>query len=1814
MKKRIISLLLAVCMVLSLVPTMVFAVPVDLSGDINGDGVVNVNDAREIQKYLVGLTEFDESQIALVDNNGDGKQNIFDCTNILKYISGLDVSSGGVQQTGKTPPTITSIAGSGDTLKVNATSNYFPAVSTTAEVSDTSPNETVLRYVTVTYFVDSTKDVLDLQWTLSYDPAYLTFISMEYDTSSILNLMPVLRDEYYYNVTSDGDTNKIKANATDLDLYKFSDEECVSFVTATFRVDNPGETEVNLFVECLTLSDGTTEETAVNSGVVNEEITHPNRFTAAYGMTDLSGHICMDFNKDHNCDYYGCRGRLGFCDYNNYAFKCDYCGATISVDNIEDNKYTYACESIDSQYFYSQHDLGATYTPESTTFKVWAPTASAVILNLYASGSADESREKGVEDKHGSYEMTYDETSGVWSTFVEGDFKNVYYTYTITAKSVGSNTVTTKETQDIYSVATGINGNRSMVCDLDSTDPEGWENDDHVLFDESTDSVVWEIHIKDFSYDPDSGVSEKYRGKYLAFTETGTTLKGNGKVSTGIDYLKELGVTTVQINPFFDFASINEAGADTQFNWGYDPQHFNVPEGSYSSNPYDGNVRINECKSMIKALHDAGISVVMDVDYTHTYLSNCFQATVPDYYYRMTNTGAFSNSSGNYNECATERAMYREFVIQSLLYWVNEYHVDGFNFNSMALMDVETMNLIREALDGVDPRITTWGEGWAGGDSYHPTYTCTGEKYYPATQANAAKLNDRIALYNDVIRDGIKGFVQGATASAPDIRYGVRANSFGRYKWLSSAPSQCVSYASNHDNATLYDKILGATWLAPYGVRESTAVKMNKLGGAIVYTSQGIQLMLAGEEMCRSKDGDTNSYKSAATLNMIKWQNVVDYADVVSYYKGLGEIRSRFTPLTCADDSYSDAYIFNGNMTDDSKQIAFTITNDTLGEWNKMAVIYNSDSVPAEITLKDTSVTEWVVIANGDSAGLEKLDKVSGSTFTVPAYTALIAVDEIGFETAGIDDNTGKVTVNYLYEDGETKLTDSVVLTGTIGTGYQTVSSPEISGKYLLKEVIGNTYGKFDQDDAVVNYIYKNIPIVVVGEGSGNWLYGEKDNIYSEVNRMTAVSPLVYEITYTEIAQGDYECNFYIVGKQEYVSEDGTKVIVPYASADVKLRLDLTDYDFETKEDADITVTVTPHHYHDFSDDWATDDTYHWHECLNEDCNETRDKAKHTGGEATCTEKAVCQICYKEYGKFATDNHTGEKVWTTTETQHKQYWNCCDVVVVDTEDHTWVSGVCSKCDYTCAHKDEDKDHECDICGENVGVHADKNSDHNCDYCGEQMTTCKDENPKDHKCDICRETLSDHAYDWQSENGQYWQKCSYCGDETEKKDIPTITISGEDVVCKTQDYRFVITVPEGVKNVTWGYDFERMGTSNIEPTIEDGEMVGILQSDYYADDENGVGITVMAETADGFVFAERKSVVINSEHDDTDKDHLCDICGETLSDHTYDWQSENGQYWQECGYCGDETEKKDIPEIIINAPDTVCRTQNCEISATLPTDITDAVLSVEFAYFGGAVYLTVENGMLSYIVEASNYPDDENSFNIVIYATTADGFPFEVSKIVQIQDKHAGGKADCSNKPVCDTCGEEYGEVDSTNHNLEHIPAKAATVTENGNTEYWHCKDCDKCFADENGKNEIGLSDTVIAKLPPEIIKGAGQSVTEGEKKVLSFTSNAAYSDFIRVEIDGITLDSENYTVAEGSTVVTLKADYVAKLSVGKHTIGVVSENGTAETTFTVNAKTVNNPDTGDNSHMVLWIALALVSGSAMLGATVAGKKKKSSAR
>ena len=747
--------------------------------------------------------------------------------------------------------------------------------------------------------------------------------------------------------------------------------------------------------------------------------------------------------------------------------------------------YSAANEALDAEYTYDG-ELGALYSPEKTVFKVWSPTATEVTLNRYATGSAYEEGAKKLGEVKMEMLMDGDKRTGVWTATVEGDIVNTYYTYSITSTHPYSGEVQTAETQDVYSQATGVNGKRSMVVDLDKTDPAGWENDKHILLDQNTDSYVWELHVKDFSWDANSGVSEQNRGKFLAFTETGTTLGGEGTVATCIDYLKQLGVTTVQLNPFYDFQSINERGEADQFNWGYDPQNYNVPEGSYSSDPYDGNVRINECKQMIQALHNAGIAVVMDVVYNHTYScdkdDSCFQASVPDYYYRLNKDGTFSNGSGCGNEVATERAMARKYIIDSCRYWVDEYHVDGFRFDLMGLMDVETMNLIRDNLDEVDPRITTWGEGWTGGTSNYPSKTCTGANFKQATQTNASSLNERMAFFNDKIRDGIKGsvfdihdqgFISGNAQNAKHIYHGVRANSNASNGWKALAPSQTVTYADCHDNATLYDQIVASNDFGSYGEKYPTALAMNKLAAAIQFTSQGVLFNLAGQEFARTKYGDTNSYKSAASINQITWNNLADYGELVSYYKGLAQIRKHFSPFTEATKKYDAAYIFNTtSFSNPSNMISFTVENDTPGEWHKVAVLYNSFATPTNLTLKDTSVTDWVIIANDKEAGVTKLSEVSGSKIRVGGYSAVIAVDKESFEATAIDiPEQGTVTVNYLYADG-TELADSVTLKGEVGTGYKTSSLAAIPNTYVLDRAEGEETGVFASAPKTVNYYF----------------------------------------------------------------------------------------------------------------------------------------------------------------------------------------------------------------------------------------------------------------------------------------------------------------------------------------------------------------------------------------------------------------------------------------------------------------------------------------------------------------------------------------------------------------------------------------------------------------------------------------------------------------------------------------------------------------------------------------------------------------------
>ena len=775
-----------------------------------------------------------------------------------------------------------------------------------------------------------------------------------------------------------------------------------------------------------------------------------------------------------------------------------------------------AVEAIDKDYAYNGNDLGATYSPEKTVFKVWSPTATEVTLNRYATGSDSEPGAAKLGTVAMEQLMEGNKWTGVWTATVNGDLVNTYYTYTITSAHPYGGELQTAETQDVYSVATGVNGKRSMICDLSNTDPEGWDSDRHVLNDAQSECTVWEVHVKDFSWDEASGVSDANRGKYLAFTETGTTLNNNGKFATMIDYLKDLGINTVQINPFYDFGSVDEAGVADQFNWGYDPVNYNVPEGSYSSNPYDGNVRIKECKQMIQALHNAGFSVVMDVVYNHTYSNHKdyspFQGTVPDYYFRKYYDSAndmdmFSNGSGCGNDVATERAMVNKYIVESCRYWVDEFHVDGFRFDLMGLMDVGVMNDIRNNLDEVDPRISIWGEGWT--LTTHSAATdFKGEKAYLAVQKNASKVSSRVGFFNDAVRDGMKGSVFHADETGfisgnadlnciKSVKAAVYGNSYASYKsgWTSVAPEQSVNYAACHDNHTLYDRLtnslthVGVKSGDPvYAERNEQALEANRFAAAIIYTAQGIPFILAGEEFARTKYGNENSYNAPAELNKLDWTRAVLYSDLVSYYKGLMNIRKNFTPLTAATKDYQSKIKFTNTFSNQSTIITYCITNDQPDEWNKMLVIHNGSARQQTVTLAstfDTAITdsfEWVVLAKGDRAGLTPLENVTGRKFTVPANSTLIAVDKTGFDTAAITDPVkGSVTIQSVDMNGN-KLANvnDIHLYGEVGKSYQTIPSAAVSEAYLLDHVDGQLMGTYTESPVTVKYVYRDAARVEV--------------------------------------------------------------------------------------------------------------------------------------------------------------------------------------------------------------------------------------------------------------------------------------------------------------------------------------------------------------------------------------------------------------------------------------------------------------------------------------------------------------------------------------------------------------------------------------------------------------------------------------------------------------------------------------------------------------------------------------------------------------
>ncbi len=632
---------------------------------------------------------------------------------------------------------------------------------------------------------------------------------------------------------------------------------------------------------------------------------------------------------------------------------------------------------FDSDYFienytYNGDDLGAVINGDSTTFKVWAPTASKVVLNLFSTGNGG-SAYKSVDMTKGA--------KGVWS-YTESCGHGTYYTYTVTT-SVG-----TQEAVDPYAKAAGLNGNRGMVVDLGRTDPDGWGTDNFSTGIESySDAIIWEVHVRDFS---NKIAASNYKGKYLAFTERG--LVNEHGEAVGVDYLVELGITHVHLLPVYDYATVDEANPDSQFNWGYDPKNYNVPEGSYSTDPYNGEVRIKEYKQMVQALHAAGIGVVMDMVYNHTYDANSsFNKIVPYYYYRYTASGANSSASGCGNDTASERYMYGKFMVDSVSYWAEEYDLDGFRFDLMGLHDLATMQEVENAVHAINPEAIIYGEGWTMGS------TIDGSPM--ANQSNISKITPLegaiggIAVFNDAIRDGLKGsvftsdsmgYISGAgSTSFPAVLFGMKGGSGTGASW-SVKNSMVVNYMSAHDNNTLWDKL--ALSNADNTVEERLA--MNRLGATILMVSKGTVFFQAGEEMLRTKpkgDGtfDENSYKSSDAINNIDWSVLKEGTNeynMSEFYKGLIDMRKAYSIFRDSSTAVS------GNTISTNGRAIVTLDDHKGG---KVMIIINPTAEEMSYTLS----TSYNLLCDGSTVGAQNLGTAEGK-ITIPAYTAIILAND----------------------------------------------------------------------------------------------------------------------------------------------------------------------------------------------------------------------------------------------------------------------------------------------------------------------------------------------------------------------------------------------------------------------------------------------------------------------------------------------------------------------------------------------------------------------------------------------------------------------------------------------------------------------------------------------------------------------------------------------------------------------------------------------------------------------------------------------------
>jgi len=631
---------------------------------------------------------------------------------------------------------------------------------------------------------------------------------------------------------------------------------------------------------------------------------------------------------------------------------------------------------------YNGDDLGVTWSKGKLRIKIWAPTALEVLFRLYKSADA------GQPEKMFPLEKS---ESGTWLIELNGDYEGSLYTFQVRDEAGWLN-----ECPDIGARTTGVNGLRGFICDPALTNPENWENDKRSATIHPTDMVIYEVHVRDFSISPDSGI--KHKGKYLGFTETGT--KSPDGQPTGLDHIKELGITHIHLLPIADFYTVDETKSTPQYNWGYDPINFNAPEGWYSTNPYDGTTRIKEVKKVVQTLHQHGIGIIMDVVYNHSGLifDSWFNQFVPGYYYRQREDGTLSDASGCGNEMASERMMVRKFIVDSVAYWADEYHLDGFRFDLMGIMDIETMNQIRHRLDLIDPNIFIYGEGWIAAESPLP-------EYLRATKLNTTKL-DRIASFCDDMRDGLKGspfnpyshgFISGLTLREEKIKFSITGAichpqifydyvDSSRQPWANS-PAQCINYVSCHDNYTLFDKL-------QYSCPEASIMeidKMTRLAIGIILTSQGVPFLHAGIEMHRSKGGHHDSYRSPDEINQIEWGKKSESLELFSFTKKCIELRRQHPAFRMIDSdmvreklSFSQKYI--------PGVVAYELKDHANGDsWKTILLLFNGNNYSIEFDIPEKS---WLLIAQNGEVYPNGMGHVTTGCVRLHPISMMILVEE----------------------------------------------------------------------------------------------------------------------------------------------------------------------------------------------------------------------------------------------------------------------------------------------------------------------------------------------------------------------------------------------------------------------------------------------------------------------------------------------------------------------------------------------------------------------------------------------------------------------------------------------------------------------------------------------------------------------------------------------------------------------------------------------------------------------------------------------------